>query len=286
MNNSLILSSYTSPQESSISAPARITLLYIIVGGLWILLSDQIVSLFVDDIAFLSFLQTLKGWFFILWTGGLLYTLIQRDFSMIHDSKQALESSYDATLEGWVQALDLRDKETNGHTQRVTKMTLRLASEMGLSETEMEHIRRGAMLHDIGKMGVPDNILFKPDELSDEEWTVMRKHPEYAHDFLSQIAHLSSAMDIPYSHHERWDGTGYPCGLKGEKIPLAARIFSVVDVWDALRSDRPYRKAWPEEKVLNYIQAGSGTQFDPQVVDLFLKLMDAPELSTLSTDQT
>ncbi|MCA0448082.1 MAG: CHASE3 domain-containing protein [Bacteroidetes bacterium] len=184
-----------------------------------------------------------------------------------------LKLAYDTTIEGWSKALDLRDKETEGHSQRVTDMTLKLARIAGMTETEQAHIRRGALLHDIGKMGVPDNVLQKPDRLNDEELAVMRMHPAYAHELLSPIAYLAPSLDIPYCHHEKWDGTGYPNGLKGEEIPLSARHFAIVDVWDALRSDRVYRKGWSDEKVLDLIKAGSGTHFDPRAVDLFLNVI-------------
>jgi putative nucleotidyltransferase with HDIG domain len=197
-----------------------------------------------------------------------------RLFDHLQRSNQQLTLAYNATIEGWSRALDLRDHETEGHTRRVAEMTINLATAMGVfSQEELMQIRRGALLHDIGKMGVPDSILLKPGELTREEEDLMRKHPEYAFQLLSPILYLRRALDIPYSHHENWDGNGYPQGLKGEQIPLAARIFSVVDVWDALTSNRPYRPAWPEEKVLNYIRERSGTQFDPQVVDFFLQFM-------------
>lgn len=185
-----------------------------------------------------------------------------------------LVNAYETTIEGWSHALDLRDKETEGHSLRVTEMTMELAHAAGISETELVHIHRGALLHDIGKMGVPDGILLKPGKLTDEEWVVMRKHPVYAFELLSPIAYLCPAIDIPYCHHEKWDGSGYPRGLKGEEIPLAARIFAIVDVWDALRSDRPYRKAWPKEKTFEHIKTDCGTHFDPKVVDLFFQMMD------------
>jgi putative nucleotidyltransferase with HDIG domain len=171
-------------------------------------------------------------------------------------------------------ALELRDKETEGHTQRVTEMTVRLARELGMADEELVHIRRGALLHDIGKIGVPDSVLRKPSALTVVEMSVMRKHPEYAYELISAIEFLYPAIDIPYCHHEKWDGTGYPRGLRGDAIPLAARIFAVVDVWDALSSDRPYRKAWPPEKVMEHLRRLSGTHFDPQVVEAFLKLTD------------
>ena len=256
----------------SLSIPVRITILYVIAGALWILFSDNLLLSFVHNVDSLSFLQTIKGWIYVLITAGLLYFLIRSDFSTIQSSQQALQQSYDATLQGWVHALDLRDKETEGHTLRVTELTLRLAREMGMSEAELEHARRGALLHDIGKIGVPDRILLKPEALTEEEWEIMRKHPVYVYELLSPIMYLRPALDIPYYHHEKWDGTGYPRGLKGEQIPLAARIFAVVDVWDALQFDRPYRKAWPEQQMREYIQEQAGIHFDPQVVEMFLRL--------------
>ncbi|MGQ0604173.1 MAG: HD domain-containing phosphohydrolase [Anaerolineales bacterium] len=185
-----------------------------------------------------------------------------------------LTTAYETTLEGLAKALELRDKETEGHTQRVTEMTVRLAREVGITEDEIVHIRRGALLHDIGKIGVPDSVLRKPSSLTVVEMSVMRKHPEYAYELISAIEFLYPAIDIPYCHHEKWDGTGYPRGLRGDAIPLAARIFAVVDVWDALSSDRPYRQAWPPEKVTEHMRSLSGTHFDPEVVEAFLKLLD------------
>ncbi|HEX2697504.1 MAG TPA: HD domain-containing phosphohydrolase, partial [Anaerolineales bacterium] len=194
-------------------------------------------------------------------------------FLDLQRSNLELALAYDATIEGWSHALDLRDKETEGHTQRVTEMTLRLARAMGISEEDLVHMRRGALLHDIGKMGVPDNILLKPDKLTDEEWKIMRKHPDFANDMLSEIIYLRQALSIPYCHHEKWDGSGYPRGLKSEEIPLPARIFAIVDVWDALSSDRPYRPGWKKADVMKYIREQSGTHFDPRVVEAFLQLM-------------
>jgi HD-GYP domain-containing protein (c-di-GMP phosphodiesterase class II) len=191
-------------------------------------------------------------------------------FDNLQRSGIELALAYDATIEGWSRALDLRDKETEGHSRRVTDITLHLARLVGISEKEITDVRRGALLHDIGKMGLPDTVLLKPGPLTDEEWVLMRMHPEYAYRMLSPIAYLRPALDIPYCHHEKWDGTGYPRGLKGEEIPLAARLFAVVDVWDALRSDRPYRPAWPEDKVREHLRALRGLHFDPRVVDLFL----------------
>jgi PAS domain S-box-containing protein/putative nucleotidyltransferase with HDIG domain len=195
-------------------------------------------------------------------------------FIELQRSNSELVMAYDTTLEGWSRALDLRDKETEGHTQRVTELTMRLAEAMGFSAAQLVHARRGALLHDIGKMGVPDGILLKPGALDEAEWVIMKKHPTYAYELLLPITFLREALDIPYCHHEKWDGTGYPRGLKGEQIPLAARIFAIVDVWDALRSDRPYRAGWLAEKVRDHIRKGSGTHFDPKVVEVFLEMVE------------
>lgn len=194
-------------------------------------------------------------------------------FGELQKSHTDLSLAYDTTLEGWSNALELRDQETEGHSQRVTAMTLKLAKAMGMHGEELAHMRRGTLLHDIGKMGIPDGTLLKAGPLSDEEWSLMRQHPVYAYNLLNKIPFLKPALDIPYSHHEKWDGTGYPKGLKGKRIPLAARIFAIVDVWDALSSERPYRQAWPQEKVLAYLQEQAGQHFDPQVVEAFLKIV-------------
>jgi PAS domain S-box-containing protein/putative nucleotidyltransferase with HDIG domain len=196
-------------------------------------------------------------------------------FSDLQRSNTELILAYDTTIEGWARALELRDQETEGHTKRATEMTLRLALAMGMDDAELEHVRRGALLHDIGKMSIPDSILLKNGPLTEEEWELMRRHPSYAFEVLSPIAYLRQALDIPYCHHEHWDGTGYPRGLKGEEIPLAARIFSLADIWDALHSDRRYHSAWPEQKIREYIRSLSGTQFDPQVVEAFLNMEPA-----------
>ncbi|MGA2112536.1 MAG: PAS domain S-box protein [Anaerolineales bacterium] len=213
-----------------------------------------------------DFLETLSAQAAVALDNTQLFDELQR-------SNTDLSLAYDATIEGWSRAMDLRDKETEGHTLRVTEMTERLAKQMGISETEIMHMRRGALLHDIGKMGVPDGILLKPGKLTDEEWEAMRKHPQLAYDMLSSITYLHPALDIPHCHHEKWDGTGYPQGLKGEQIPLAARVFAVVDVWDALTSDRPYRQAWTKEEALAHIREQSGKHFDPHVVEQFLPLV-------------
>jgi len=194
-------------------------------------------------------------------------------FENLQRSNFDLTLAYDATIEGWSRALDLRDRETEGHTQRVTNLTVKLARQMGIPDSDILHIRRGALLHDIGKMGIPDSILHKPDQLTPEEWEIMRQHTKYAYQMLTPIKYLKPALDIPRHHHEKWDGTGYPEGLKGEQIPIAARIFAVVDVWDALTSDRSYRDAWSREKVIEYIRSESGKHFDPRVVETFLSFI-------------
>jgi putative two-component system response regulator len=186
---------------------------------------------------------------------------------------QEILIAYDKTIEGWSQALDLRDRETEGHTRRVTDLVIRFAKTIGVSDADVEHIRRGALLHDVGKLGIPDVLLLKPGKLTEEEWQVMRLHPVYAYQWLSSIEFLLPALDIPYCHHEKWDGTGYPRGLKRKEIPIAARLFAFADVWDALRSDRPYRNALPKDEVVEKIRNGSGAQFDPALVDIFMELI-------------
>lgn len=185
-----------------------------------------------------------------------------------------LQEAYDRTIEGWIRALDLRDRETEGHTQRVTEMAIKISHALGLPESEIVHIRRGALLHDIGKIAIPDEITKKTGPLSDKEWGEMRKHPTYAYEVLQPIKYLRPALDIPYCHHERWDGSGYPRGLKGEAIPLTARMFAIVDVWDALITDRPYRKASSQEDVIAYIRKEAGRLFDPHLVELFLEVLE------------
>jgi putative nucleotidyltransferase with HDIG domain len=189
----------------------------------------------------------------------------------MYRSKQDLVEAYDSTLEGWSKALELRDKETQGHTRRVTDLTVALARKLGVDEDHIAHLRRGAMLHDIGKMGISDNILLKPGPLSDEEWVIMHKHPQYAFDILKDIEYLQPALEIPYNHHEWWDGTGYPCGLRETQIPLGARLFAIIDTWDALRSDRPYHRRISEEEAMRLIRQEAGTHFDPELVEFFFQ---------------
>jgi len=218
------------------------------------------------DAEWLNFLETLAGQAAIAISNAKLLESLQQ-------ANQDLTLTYDITLEAWVSLLHLHDKETEDHTRRVTDMTVRLAQAMGVDEDSLVHIKRGALLHDIGKVGIPDSILNKNGPLDDSERAEMCQHPCYAFQFLSSIEYLKEALAIPYCHHERWDGTGYPQRLKGEEIPLEARIFAVVDVWDALSSDRVYRKAWDQEQVLDHLRANSGSHFDPQVVTKFLELL-------------
>jgi HD-GYP domain-containing protein (c-di-GMP phosphodiesterase class II) len=197
-----------------------------------------------------------------------------RLFRDLDEAHQELSRAYDHTLEGWARTLELRDDETQGHSLRVTKLSVELARALGVAEEEIDHIRRGALLHDIGKIGIPDRILLKPGPLDADEWAEMHCHPEYARNLLQPVPFLRPALDIPYCHHEKWDGTGYPRGLGGVEIPLAARIFAVVDVWDALISDRPYRPAFSHREAYDYIRSQRGRHFDPAITDAFLRLID------------
>jgi len=221
------------------------------------------------DPEWLEFLETLAGQAAIAIDDAEMFENLQR-------SNLELAIAYDETITGWSRTLELRDMETEGHSRRVTELTMRLARAMGISDGELVHVRRGALLHDIGKMGIPDEILRKPGPLDEDEWQIMRQHPLYAYNLLAPINFLRPALEIPYCHHEKWDGTGYPGVLAGEQIPLAARIFAVVDVWDALLSARPYRDPWAEEKVVAYLKEQAGSHFDPQVVEAFLRLL--PEI--------
>lgn len=214
----------------------------------------------------LRFLEMLGGQAAIAIDNASLFSDLQR-------SNTEITSAYDATIEGWSRALDMRDHETEGHTKRVVKLTIRLAKQIEIPSANLIHLRRGAALHDIGKMGIPDRILHKPGPLTEEEWNIMRQHPNYAYDLLIPIDYLRPAMDIPCYHHERWDGSGYPSGLREEEIPLPARLFAVVDVFDALVSDRPYRSAWSKPAALDYIRKGVGKLFDPTIATTFLKLV-------------
>jgi len=219
------------------------------------------------DREWMNYLETLSGQAAIAIDNAQLFDTMQR-------SNLELFAAYDATIEGWSRAMDLRDKETEGHTQRVTKLSVQLAEKMGLERQELIHLRRGALLHDIGKLGVPDHILLKPGKLTEEEWALMKQHPVFAFEMLKPIQYLQPALDIPYCHHEKWDGSGYPRGLKEEMIPIAARIFAIADVYDALTSERPYREAWSKEAAIQHIRSERGKHFDPKVVDTFVAFME------------
>jgi putative nucleotidyltransferase with HDIG domain len=215
----------------------------------------------------LDFLETLAGQAAITIDQTQLFENLQHaNFELI--------TAYDATIEGWARAMDLRDKETEIHTRRVSELTMTLAVKLGIKNSDLLHIRRGALLHDIGKMGVPDNILLKEGKLTEKEWELMRQHPQFAYEMLQPINYLRESLDIPYCHHEKWDGTGYPRGLKEEQIPLAARIFAIVDVWDAITSERPYRKGWTKQKALKYLREQSGKHFEPRIVNAFLEIFE------------
>lgn len=202
---------------------------------------------------------------------GLVNGLFSRNAVKDDARYESLLQAYDATLEVWARALEKRKHESEGHIRRVTEMTVELARLMNIPEEQITHVRRGALLHDIGEMYVPETLLLTPEPLADEVRAILHKHSEYAYQILFSVEYLRPALDIPYYHHERWDGNGYPKGLKGEQIPLAARIFSVVDTWDALRANRPYRKAWTDEETWNYIDQQTNLEFDPAVVKLFMK---------------
>jgi PAS domain S-box-containing protein len=216
----------------------------------------------------LSFLETLAGQASIAIENATLFKELQR-------SNLELIQAYDATIEGWSRALELRDRITEGHTKRVTDMTLHLARRLDFNEHELVHIRRGAILHDIGKMAIPDSILTKSARLTEPEWEVIKQHPRYAYELLSPIHYLKPALDIPHYHHEKWDGSGYPDGISGEQIPLPARLFAVIDVFDALISDRPYRPAWKKEKAIIHIHEESEKHFDPRVAAEFIRMVNA-----------
>jgi putative nucleotidyltransferase with HDIG domain len=201
--------------------------------------------------------------------------LIGEWHNRLKQSQRELADAYDATLDGWARAVEMRDRSTEHHTRRVVALAEKLARLLRVPEKDVLHLRRGALLHDIGKLAVPDSILNKPGPLTEEEMAVMRKHPQHAYEVLAHIHFLKGALDIPYCHHERWDGSGYPRQLKGEEIPLAARLFSIIDVWDALSSDRPYRKQLPHSEVVRYLREKSGHLFDPRLVDVFLAIMES-----------
>lgn len=260
--------------ERSWRSPALlIALVYLAFSALWILLSDAVLAALVTDPATAAELQSAKGLAFVVASSVLVFVVSHRYLDRAGIAARELRRAYDDTLAGWAAALDLRDRSTAQHTARVTELTCRLADRFGVASERLDDIRRGATLHDIGKMGVPDEILRKPGALTDEEWREMRRHPELAAEMLEGIDYLRAALPIPLCHHEKWDGSGYPRGLAGEAIPLEARLFAVVDVYDAVTSVRPYRDPMTQTEALDLIRAGTGTHFDPDVVPVFLQLM-------------
>lgn len=252
----------------------RTVLAYVIVASLWIWLSNLVLRRLVSDTETLSLWQSVKGTVFVVVTGVLLYVMIDRDYRRMKRSNLRLLQGNEQALRALVHAMDIRHKETRDHSDRVMRMTLALARLAGIRDEELRRIRFGALLHDIGKLALPDAILIKPGPLTEDEIAVMRTHPQVGHDLLQQVDFLRDAVDIPYNHHERWDGGGYPRGLRAEQIPLAARVFSVVDVWDALSFPRVYKPAWPEDEVIAYLRKIAGSQLDPSLVALFLANYD------------
>jgi putative nucleotidyltransferase with HDIG domain len=252
----------------------RTVVLYVTVSALWIWFSDHALNALVEGRAELSFLQSIKGWFFVLGTGVLLYWVLGREMHHLRQANQRLLEGQEQALRVLVSAIDIRHKETGDHSDRVMRMATGLARVAGVRGDALRNLSFGALLHDIGKLAVPDAILVKPGKLDEEEIAIMRQHARFGGDMLQRVDFLRDASDIPYSHHERWDGGGYPAGLRGEAIPLAARIFSVVDIWDALISPRVYKPAWPEAEVLDYLRKVAGSQLDPRLVALFIEHYD------------
>jgi HD-GYP domain-containing protein (c-di-GMP phosphodiesterase class II) len=254
---------------------ARITGAYAAFSIVWILVGDRIAHGASPAEATRLRIEDAKGMLFVALSSLLIYALVAQSEAHRRRSAREQQATYDETLMGWAAALDVRDHSTAEHTARVVGLTEHLARSFGIEGHELVRIRRGATLHDIGKMGVPDEILRKEGPLTDAEWVLMRQHPDLAVQFLSGVTYLRDALDIPWCHHEKWDGTGYPRGLAGTDIPLAARIFAVIDVYDAVTSDRPYRRALPHADVMALVHEGRDTHFDPEVVDAFERLMDA-----------
>ena len=253
----------------------RTALVYVVLGLLWIGLADRALEVIVPDPQELFLAMLIAGWLSVLGTGLLLYWLIGHDLRRLAEANRALQRGHKQALHVLVSAMDIRHKETSDHSDRVMRMSEGLARLAGVDGEALQNLKLGALLHDIGKLAIPDAILTKPGKLDEQQAAMMRRHPQIGHDLLDQVDSLRAAVDIPYAHHERWDGSGYPRGLRGEEIPLAARIFSVVDVWDALIYPRVYKPAWPEDEVLAYLGNAAGSQFDPGLVTLFLAHYEA-----------
>lgn len=258
----------------------RTASVYVGVSMLWIWFSDRLLQAFVHDPQQLAWLHDLKAWLFVLGSGLLLYWMIDRALRRLAEVNRMLLQGHEQSLRVLVEAMDIRHKETGDHSDRVMRMALGLAKRAGIGDEALRDVKFGALLHDIGKLALPDTILVKPGKLDPDEITLMRTHPKTGHDMLQRVDFLRNAADIPYSHHEYWDGSGYPQGLRGEAIPLAARVFSVVDVWDALSHARVYKPAWPEAEVVAHMRQISGKQLDPRIVALFLEHLE--ELKALA----
>ncbi|GAB2582343.1 HD-GYP domain-containing protein [Dyella jejuensis] len=268
----------------NVSPQLRTAGAYVLISAAWIWFSGQLLGDLVHDPQRIVLYQIFKAWLFVLGTGALLYWMIGRTVRRLADANRRLLESHEQALRVLVQAMDVRHKETSDHSERVVRMAAGLAQLAGLEGDALRDIKFGALLHDIGKLALPDAILIKPGKLDDAETQVMRTHPRIGHDMLQRVEFLRGASVVPYSHHERWDGSGYPQGLKGDAIPLAARIFSVVDVWDALSFPRVYKPAWPEAEVLHYLRDAAGSQLDPALVQLFLD--HYPALKALALNPT
>lgn len=253
-----------------LNPPLRIAGVYMLVAAIWIWCSDRAVNAWVSGASLRAEVQTFKGWVFVLATGVLLYWMIRRDVRRLQQGNHRLRVGREQALRVLVSAMDVRHQETGQHSERVARMATELARLDGVHGHALDELRLGALLHDIGKLALPDTILTKPGPLGEAEWALMREHPRIGHELLQQVDFLRGSSEVPYGHHERWDGSGYPQGLRGEEIPLAARIFSVIDVWDALITERVYKSAWPEDRVLAYLREVAGSQLDPRLVELFL----------------
>ncbi|HZW04720.1 MAG TPA: HD domain-containing phosphohydrolase [Anaerolineaceae bacterium] len=283
--------------ENKKKAVLRVVFWYLFLAIAWIFLTDQIVIRLTNDTALITLIQTYKGLAFVVFSGVVIYVLLLQELrkretawleyvqernlllSRLSQKHHELEQAYDRTIEGWARALEMRSHEVQEHSLRVTEIAVRLGAAMGLSPNELDHLRRGSLLHDIGKMCIPDRILLKEGPLDEDERALIEQHPEMGFDMLAPIEFLRPALDIPRYHHEKWDGSGYPSGLKGDQIPRAARIFAVIDVWDALTSNRSYRLAITPDQAQKYICDQAGKAFDPEVVRAFTRLMkENPQL--------
>lgn len=267
-----------------IPAAVKIAGTFLLVSVLWILLSDRVVEWVSPSEEQAAWLQTFKGLGFVLATTVLIYLMANRYLKRAERTTDQLREAYDQTLAGWAAALDIRDHSTGEHTERVTELTVALAERFDFTGDDLDDIRRGATLHDIGKIGVPDRILGKLGPLDDDEWAAIRQHPDIAARMLAGIGFLAPAMDIPWCHHEKWDGTGYPRGLAGTEIPFPARLFAVVDVYDAITSERPYRQPASSDEALAHIEERAGSHFDPEVVDAFVAMMRERQAAGLADD--